>query len=98
MCSSIGRQIGGSGLNSPAWGRFLLRGIPCVLLSPLPLPSAPLLWPAVLAFLGVRVPTPHPCTARHIPTHMIIRCPDLTHMKGDTKTHTTVYRPQILTH
>jgi hypothetical protein len=71
-----------------------LEGLPCVLLSPLPLQSTPLLSRAVLAFLGVRVPNLNN-TAGHIPTHTaghtpihMTRCPDQTHMKGDTGTRT----------
>ena len=81
-------------------GPFSLAGLRCVLLSPLPLQSAPLLWWAVLAFLGVRVPNPRPwlnSTVGHIPTHMI-RCLNRTHMKEDTGTRTTPDRHQTPMH
>ena len=90
----LGRQTEEVALPAP-------RGPLCVLLSPSPWPSAPLLWRAVLAFLGVLVPNHRPwpldsMVARTL-THMI-RCPDRTHMKEDTGTLMTPKRHQTLMH
>jgi hypothetical protein len=78
-------------------GAVSLEGSACVPLSPLPLQSAPLLWRAVLAFLGVRAlnlrPWPLNSTGGPTPTHMI-RCPDRTPMKEGTGTRTTATAPQ----